>query len=145
MNLIIPIPLFQEKIIYCIPSIRTVIHVWNYYSNIRIPTPCGVRTGVTERLLAFDSLCSYWTSSSILQVFSNIYLTTCTTIVSRCLLDSYCHCGGRTGVFKHECQKWNNLFGIIRLITVFYGKSCQTSHLGAACSSGCQYMPNQVR
>ena len=63
-------------------------HVWNYYSNIRTPTPCGARTGVAERLLAFDSLCGaaarvterlpacyrcFRTSTRLLQSFPTIY------------------------------------------------------------------------
>ena len=46
-------PPFPRKIInYCIPSIRRTT-----YSNIWTPTPCGGRTWVAKRLLAFDSLC----------------------------------------------------------------------------------------
>ena len=63
-------------------------HVWNYYSNIRTPTPCGARTGVAEHLLAFNSLCGataritkrlpayyrcFQTSTRLLQSFPNIY------------------------------------------------------------------------
>ena len=48
------IQLFEHPPLY---SKHSNTHVWNYYSNIQIPTLCGPRTGVTECLLAFDSLC----------------------------------------------------------------------------------------
>ena len=59
---------------YCIPGI--------HYSNIRTPTPCGARTGVTKRLLAFDSFCG------------------ARMRVTERLLDYCCHCGAQTGVVK---------------------------------------------
>ena len=77
-------PPFPEKMInYCIPSIRTP----TFYSNIWTPTPCRAQTGVTERLLAFDSLFGatvrvtkhlpayyrrFRTSTRLLQSFLNI-------------------------------------------------------------------------
>ena len=65
-------PLFPEKMInYCIPSIQTPM---NYYSNIRTPTSHGARTGVTERLLVFDSYCgARATVTKHLLVLSNVY------------------------------------------------------------------------
>ena len=46
-------PLFQG-LLY---SKHSNTHVWNYYSNIRTPTPCRAWSGVAERLQDLDSLC----------------------------------------------------------------------------------------
>ena len=42
----------------------------------------------------------YRTSSSILQAYSNAYLTT--KVVSKYLLDSYCHCRAQSGVLAFD-------------------------------------------
>ena len=69
---IIQTPTFLEKNDQLMYFKRLNIHIRNYYSNIQTPTPCG----------------RFWTSTRVLQSFSEYPL------------DSYCHCGARTGVAK---------------------------------------------
>ena len=81
------LPFPGKKINYCS---QTNTHFRNYYSNIRTPTPCRTRTGVAERLLAFDSLRGatarvtkrllayyrrFWTSTKLVQPIPDIYYT----------------------------------------------------------------------
>ena len=49
----------NDKLLY---SKHSNTHVWNYYSNVRAPTPCGAQTGVGKCLLL------------LLQVFLNVYV-----------------------------------------------------------------------
>ena len=51
------LPRINDMNTYTLYSKHSKTHVWNCYSNIWAPTPCGAWTGVAERLLAYYSLC----------------------------------------------------------------------------------------
>ena len=55
--------------------------------------PCGAQTGVAKCPPAFDSL--YGATARVTERLLAYYrhFRTTTTVVSKCLLDSYCHCG----------------------------------------------------
>ena len=79
-------PLFQEKcLIFVFQAFEhRRLKLLFQYPNTYIATSRGARTGVAERLPAFDSLCG------------------ARARVTKRLLDYYCHCGARTGVAKRE-------------------------------------------
>ena len=106
-------PLFlKKKKYYCIPSMRTP----NYYSNIRTPTPCRARMGVTERLLAFDSLfgATARVTERLLAYCRRLRMST--RLLQSFPLDSYYHCGARKGVTKTCTSLQPSLWSLINVV-----------------------------
>ena len=93
---------FQDKCLIIVfqasehPRLKLLFQYPNTYTLQSSNGGRWASTSLRQSLRSYSE--GYWTSSSILQAFPNIYWTT--TVISEYLPDSYCCCRARTGVAK---------------------------------------------
>ena len=95
------------------PRLKLLFQYPNTYTLQSLNGSRRMSTSLQQSLRSYSE--GYRTSSGILQVFSNVY-------ISKYLLDSYCHCKARTGIAKHVlafdslCGAWA---GVAKRVLVF--------------------------